>query len=38
MQEEMEDLRLSALAFARLETLEEKKVLSHAYIQEKCGR
>ena len=38
MQEEMEDLRLSALAFARLETLEEKKVLSHAYIQGKCGK
>ena len=38
MQEEMEDLRLTALALARLETLDEKKALSHAYIQEKFGK
>ena len=38
MQEEMEDLRLTALALARLESFEEKKALSNEYIQEKFGR
>ncbi len=38
MEEEIEDLRLTALALARLETLDEKKVLSHRYIQEKFGK
>ena len=38
MEEEIEDLRLTALALARLETFDEKKVLSHRYIQEKFGR
>ena len=38
MEEEIEDLRLTALALARLETLDEKKVLSHGYIQEKFGK
>ena len=38
MEEEIEDLRLTALALARLETLDEKKVLSHKYIQEKFGK
>jgi len=38
MQEEMEDLRLTALALARLESFEEKKALSHEYIQEKFGK
>ena len=38
MLEEIEDLRLTALALARLETLDEKKALSHEYIQEKFGK
>ena len=38
LQEEIEDLRLTALALARLETFDEKKVLSHDYIQEKFGK
>ena len=38
MEEEIEDLRLTALALARLETLDEKKVLPHRYIQEKFGK
>jgi len=38
MQEEMEDLRLTALALARLESFEEKKALSDEYIQEKFGK
>ena len=38
MEEEIEDLRLTALALARLETLDEKKVLSQRYIQEKFGK
>jgi len=38
MEEEIEDLRLTALALERLETLDEKKVLSHGYIQEKFGK
>ena len=35
MQEEIEDLRLTALALARLETFDEKKALSHEHIREK---
>ena len=38
MEEEIEDLRLTALALARMETFDEKKVLSHQYIQEKFGK
>ena len=38
MQEEMEDLRLTALALARLESFEERKALSNEYIQEKFGK
>lgn len=38
MQEEMEDLRLTALALARLGTFDEKKALSHGRIQEKFGK
>jgi antitoxin StbD len=38
MQEEMEDLRLTALALARLESFEEKKALFNEYIQEKFGK
>ncbi len=38
MEEEIEDLRLTALALARLETLDEKKILSHQYIREKFGK
>ena len=37
MEEEMEDLRLTALALARLESFDEKKALSHGFIQEKFG-
>ena len=37
MEEEIEDLRLTALALARLKTIDEKKLLSHPYIQEKFG-
>ena len=35
MQEEIEDLRLTALALVRLETFDEKKALSHEHILEK---
>jgi antitoxin StbD len=38
MEEEMEDLRLTALALARLKTFDEKKALSHHHIQEKFGK
>ncbi|HKI49845.1 MAG TPA: type II toxin-antitoxin system Phd/YefM family antitoxin [Desulfobacteria bacterium] len=38
MEEEIEDLRLTALALARLGTLDKKKVLAHRYIQEKFGK
>ena len=37
MQEEIEDLRLAALALARLETFDDKKALSHDSIKEKFG-
>ena len=33
MEEEIEDLRLTALALARLETLDEKKVLPHGIFR-----
>ncbi len=38
MEEEMEDLRLTVLALARMESFDENKALSHDYIQEKFGR
>ena len=38
MEEEMEDLRLTALALARMETFDEKQALSHGYVQEKFGK
>ena len=38
MEEEIEDLRLTALALSRLGNLDEKKVLSYGYIQEKFGK
>jgi len=37
MQEEMEDLRLTALAMARAESFDERNALSHAYVKEKFG-
>ena len=37
MQEEIEDLRLTALALARLETLDENELLPHEHILEKFG-
>jgi len=37
MAEEMEDLRLTALALARMESFDEKKALSHDAIKEKFG-
>jgi len=38
MEEELEDLRLTALALARLESFDEKKALSHDQIMEKFGK
>ena len=38
IEEEMEDLRLTALALARLETFKPKEALSHGYMMEKFGR
>ncbi len=38
MLEEMEDLRLTALALSRMDTFESSKALSHGYIMEKFGR
>ena len=38
MLEEIEDLRLTALALARLDSFDGRKTLSHAYIMEKFGR
>jgi antitoxin StbD len=35
MQEEIEDLRLTALALARSESFEQDKALSHEYIMDK---
>jgi antitoxin StbD len=37
MEQEMEDLRLTALALARLESFDENKALSHEFIKEKFG-
>ncbi|BBO67305.1 hypothetical protein DSCA_12350 [Desulfosarcina alkanivorans] len=37
MEQEMEDLRLMALAMARLDSFNEKKALSHDFILEKFG-
>lgn len=38
MLEEIEDLRLTALALARLDSFDTEKALSHAYMVEKFGR
>ncbi len=38
MLEEIEDLRLTALAFTRMDSFDRKKALSHDYIREKFGR
>lgn len=37
MEQEMEDLRLAALALARKDSFDEKKALSHDAIKEKFG-
>ena len=37
MEQEMEDLRLMALAMARLDSFDKKKALSHDFILEKFG-
>ena len=37
MEQEMEDLRLTALALARLDSFDKKKALSHDFIKEKFG-
>jgi len=37
MEQEMEDLRLTAIALARLDSFDEKKTLSHEFIKEKFG-
>lgn len=38
MEEEMEDLRLTALALARLQTYDRKKALPHDYVWEKFAK
>ena len=38
MEEEIEDLRLTALALARLETFDQKKTLSHSHVWEKFAK
>ena len=38
LEEEMEDLRLTALALARLETIDQKKLLSHTHMLEKFAK
>lgn len=38
MEEEIEDLRLTALALARFETFDQKKALSHNHIWEKFAK
>ena len=38
MEEEIEDLRLTAMALARLETFDPKKALSHSYVLEKFAK
>lgn len=37
MEQEMEDLRLAAMALARLDSFDEKKALPHDYIKGKFG-
>jgi antitoxin StbD len=37
MEQEIEDLRLTAMALARQDTFDEKKALSHDFIKEKFG-
>ena len=37
MEEELEDLRLVAMALARMDSFDEKKVLTHDFIKEKFG-
>ena len=37
MEQELEDLRLGAIARTRLESFDEKKALSHDFIKEKFG-
>ena len=38
MLEEIEDLRLTALALARVDSFDRKKALSHDYIRQKFDR
>ncbi len=38
MEEEMEDLRLAALALTRLQTFKPEKAISHAKMMEKFGK
>jgi len=38
MEEEMEDLRLTALALARLQTFNPEEALSHSQMMEKYGK
>ena len=38
MEEEIEDLRLTALALARLETFDQKKTLSHNHVWKKFAK
>ena len=38
MEEEMEDLRLMALALSRLDSFDPEKALSHEYVREKFGK
>lgn len=38
MEEEIEDLRLATLAFARLKTFQRKDALSHEKMMEKFGK
>ena len=38
MEEEIEDLRLTALALVRFETFDQKKALSHSYVWEKFAK
>jgi antitoxin StbD len=37
MEQEIEDLRLTALALYRIDSFDEKKALSHDFIKEKFG-
>ena len=38
MEEEIEDLRLTALALARLKTFDQKKALSHNHVWERFAK